>query len=57
MKDELAAVNMGIAIVTPIQEVLNVINSKPLVNMRQELDRRMLKELAPTLDTTVDEPV
>jgi len=49
--EELRAVNMGIATVTPIQEVMRILNGEEWMKQRrkEEADRR--KEHAPTLDS------
>jgi len=48
--DELEAVNMGMAIITPINDALEIINSEELVKDRRKLDRDYTKENAPTMD-------
>ena len=49
-REELDAVNMGIAIVTPIQDALAIINSDDLVKARRAEDKQLLKEEAATKD-------
>lgn len=48
---ELKAVNMGIAIVTPIQEAMAVINCEEWVKQRHQQDAEDRKRNAPTLDS------
>jgi len=48
--DELEQVNMGIALVTPIQEAFKIINGGDLLKMRQQNDRKISLENAPTED-------
>ena len=48
--DELQAVNMGIAIITPIQDALDIINSKELTQIRRQSDVEISKLRAPTED-------
>jgi len=40
-QDELEAVNMGIAVITPIQEVWKIIGSEELVKERRQLDKKV----------------
>jgi hypothetical protein len=47
--NELEAVNMGMAIVTPIQELVAILNSEELAKERRRLDREALKQ-QPTTD-------
>ncbi len=54
--DELSAVNMGIAIITPIQEALKIINGDELMKLRRKTDKEMQKQNAPTLDSGFTEP-
>jgi len=49
-KDELEQVNMGIGLVTPIHEALKIINRGDLLKMRQQKDREISLETAPTED-------
>jgi hypothetical protein len=49
--DELQSVNMGIAIVTPIQEVADVLNGEELTKQRRRKDRERLVAEQPTLDS------
>ena len=53
--DELENVNMGMALVTPVDEILSVINREVLLEHRKAADRRRQNDKAPTLD--VDLPV
>ena len=46
-EEDLAAVNMGIAIVTPIQDALDIINGDELVERRKRLDRVEAKRFPP----------
>jgi hypothetical protein len=46
-EEDLAAVNMGIAIVTPIQDALDIINGDELVEQRKRLDREEVKQFPP----------
>lgn len=50
-EDELQAVNMGIAIITPFQDALEIINGKELVRERKKMDRQQTKSRAPSKDT------
>jgi hypothetical protein len=50
LDDELRAVNMGIAIVTPIQEVVQILDGEELKNQRRQRDRIAQRQSAPTLD-------
>jgi len=49
-KDELEQVNMGIGLVTPIHEALKIIHGADLLKMRQQNDRKISLETAPTKD-------
>ena len=49
--DELKAVNMGMAIVTPIQEVLATINSEEWKMERRRIDKEQLRQEGPTDDS------
>lgn len=55
--DELKEVNAGIANVTPIQEVLKIINGKELTKERRKVEQSMLREdaSAHTLDSAFDD--
>lgn len=44
--DELNAVNMGIAIIIPIQEALKIINGDELMKVRRQTDRELQKQKA-----------
>lgn len=48
--NELDAVNMGIATVTPIQEVHSILFSEPLVQRRRKIEAELEKENAPVPD-------
>jgi hypothetical protein len=50
-EDELQAVNMGIAIITPFQDALEIINGEELVRERKQADRQQAKSREPTEDT------
>jgi hypothetical protein len=45
--EDLKAVNMGIAIVTPVQDALDIINGEELVKQRRTMDREETKRHAP----------
>jgi len=49
--DELQYVNMGIAIITPIREVLAVLNGEALTKLRRDLDKTIAIKTAPIPDT------
>jgi len=49
--EELRDVNMGIAIVTPAEDILGVINGEELVKQRRQSDKRILSQRAPTEDS------
>ncbi len=44
------AVNVGIAIVTPAEEILKILQYEELVKMRRAADRKLAQKTAPTLD-------
>lgn len=50
--DELQVVNMGIGLITPIQDVAKVLDSKELVKGRRQADEKQTKSKAPTKHTT-----
>jgi len=50
--DAAGKINMGIAIITPIQEVLTLLERDDLVKARRESEREYYKRYAPTLDST-----
>jgi hypothetical protein len=51
-KDELNQVHTGMAIVTPWQEVMDVLNDEELVRLRRQNDRAYRAQTAPTLGGT-----
>lgn len=49
--DELAQVNMGIALITPSQDIAAVINDEHFVKERKRMDQMKAKQMGPTLDS------
>ncbi len=47
-------INQGIAIVTPIQEAMKIINGEELLKERNKSDRKLRLQKAPTLDSAFD---
>lgn len=53
--DEWDKIHNGIAIVTPVQEILKLLEGKKLVSQRRKKDRELAEENAPTLDSDFGE--
>jgi len=51
--DELKVVNMGIGVITPIQDVAKILDSKELVKARRKIDKEQSESKATTEDTTL----
>jgi hypothetical protein len=49
--NELEQVNMGIAIVTPIQDLQSILHSEEMVKARKEQDKDYAEQMRPTLDS------
>ena len=49
--NELSTVNMGIAMVTPIQDVVNLLYRDELMKARRKEEKEVRKEHEPTLDS------
>jgi len=50
VSEELKDVNMGMAIITPIQDAIEIIDGEELVNDRRKQDRERSNRSAPTMD-------
>jgi hypothetical protein len=51
--EEIDRLNTGIAIVTPIQEVLNIINGDEVMNYRKKAEREFVRRHQPSYDPIV----
>jgi hypothetical protein len=52
-----AKINMGIAAVTPIQEVIDIVNNKELLSRRRKAELDYIRSHAPTKDSDLDKPI
>jgi len=55
LEDADSKLNMGIAVVTPIQEVMKVISGEELTKQRKDIRKEYLKKKAPTDDTAFED--